>query len=212
MWLYEGELWRSNISQPKIYVKTESTNIVERMDPKGNCSGSVFVPACDVWIWAIRVLPVGPFDWQPPGGSGNLTTKWQLSTFLLLLTSPPCVLHLVFCNTQTHPTGLIYSRLVSRTAEMLMVSSNTPLMGPQQPYDEAVDDVWEEPVRCRVSGFCLREAHCAQGCYNQSGNVVNTLQAVWQHWSLQAGTGAAAFMEAYCTYATLFGNLKWQFA
>lgn len=159
--------------------------------------------------------PSGCFQLAPLTGSHQgAAATWQQSGnyqhFLTRNKSPLCALSSLLQYTNT-PQGLIYNRLVSRTAEMLMVSSNTPLMGPQQPYDEAVDD-WEEPVRCRVSGFCLREAHCAQGCYNQSGNVVNTLQAVWQHWSLQAGTGKAAYMEAYCTYATLFGNLKWHFA
>lgn len=36
---------------------------------------SIRPPVCDAGIQAFGVLPVGPFNREPPGGSSNLITK-----------------------------------------------------------------------------------------------------------------------------------------
>lgn len=44
---------------------------------------SVFLPVCDAGVWTAGVPPVGPFDWEPPGGSSNLMDNMLLSYTLL---------------------------------------------------------------------------------------------------------------------------------
>lgn len=62
----------------------------------------IFLPVCDAGVWAFRVPPVRPFDWEPPGGSSNLTTeerKQGLQADMMLLLYTMFSLHYVQTNT-----------------------------------------------------------------------------------------------------------------
>lgn len=99
----------------------------ENVEPFFMC---IVLPVCDAGVWAFGVLPVRPFDWEPPGGSSNLTTKeWKqgLQTDMMLLWYTTFRL-----LRDKHLSVYLHCSLMNRAAEMLMVSSTGLLMDTQR--------------------------------------------------------------------------------
>lgn len=129
-----GLFWLWYISQLKTYAKT----VGQCLNLKGNSSGIVlYLPV------TFESGPSGCFQLAPLTGSHQgAAATWRQSDnwhrFRQKEQLPFVCLIYYLLHTCTHPTRLILQRLVWRPAEMLMFSSNSPLMGPQQPLSRTM--------------------------------------------------------------------------
>lgn len=162
----------------------------------GECISKTFLGApnlCKVVLYLSVMFESGPsgcFQLAPLTGShqGAAATWQQNNNINIFWLMTSCFQpHPVSCFIHT-PQGssrIDCNEQNSRNANGFQYRPADGYTAPSQPYDLAAHNIRDEAVNSRLSGFCLREACCAQDCYNQSGNI---LKAVWQHWQPQTGT------------------------